>query len=941
MPKDKISYVPYNKRNFASRWFGYDIFLSFALGPPPRGTHSYASDLARRLQEQDFTVFFSEQEMPPGEQLDSALQKALLRSKALVVIANDGTLREPRWVRKEVEEFRQRHPNRPVIPINVGTALQDPALAESAQEWLDYQGKVWVDEVVEAVVAGIASEGVIKRLVNVPTRAKSNVKWRWLVGVVVASLFGLAIAAGGAAWIANHNAKEATRQRVAAEDAADKARKAEKRARDELRHATVLRLYAEAQAMLSGARSGGYERALLQLLAAQRLIPGAEAEGGILSELERSWHLRKVVDVGFALQAVAFSPNGERIVSGSANGTLHIWDATTLQPNAGPLQGHSGPVKLVLFGPDDDELVSFSEDGTVRRWSSKSGQAVGAPQKGFKDMAAFAISPDGTKFVYSTKANSSMLQLFNAKTSYATPLQVQHQDGVRCAAFSPDGNRIVSGGDQTLRIWDANTGKPIGTPLQGHQRAVASVAFSPDGGRIVSGSWDQTLRIWDANTGQLTGAPLHGHLGGVTSVAFSPDGQRIVSIDSDQTLRLWDSNLADSFGTRLQGHDGRVTRIAVSPDGRRIVSGGEDGTVRLWDTETGQPLGAPLQAHREAVWHLAFSPDGRQFVSGGLNWPVRIWNTERGDSVGELFDGKTGRVTSLAFSTDGKHIMSGASDGTLRLWDTKSGDPLGPPKSGHTGHVTSIAFSGDGKRIVSIGDRSLRLWDAKTIEAIGAPLQGHERGVSSVAISPDGSRIISSGQDKFLLLWDTKTDNPVGMRLYGHNGSVRDAAFSPDSNHIVSGSVDGTLCLWDAKTGQLHGAPLQAHRLGVDCIAFSPDGSRILSGGADGTLRLWNARTGQQIGAPLQADKVLIEHIAFNSDGSRIVSHGWEGLRVWPGPKLWADELCKKLTRNMSRKQWHEWVSTEIPYACQCSGLPIPDEGSAITASSETCKVEQ
>ena len=87
------------KRNNAARVFGYDVFISFALGPPPRGTHSYASDLARRLRERDFTVFFSEDEAAPGEQLDSTLLKALLRSRTLVVIANRGTLEEPRWVR--------------------------------------------------------------------------------------------------------------------------------------------------------------------------------------------------------------------------------------------------------------------------------------------------------------------------------------------------------------------------------------------------------------------------------------------------------------------------------------------------------------------------------------------------------------------------------------------------------------------------------------------------------------------------------------------------------------------------------------------------------------------------------------------------------------------------------------------------------------------------
>jgi hypothetical protein len=94
------------RRNNAARLFGYDVFISFALGAPPRGTHSYASDLARRLRERDITVFFSEDEAAPGEQLDSALLKALHRSRTLVVIANRGTLEEPRWVRQEVERFR-------------------------------------------------------------------------------------------------------------------------------------------------------------------------------------------------------------------------------------------------------------------------------------------------------------------------------------------------------------------------------------------------------------------------------------------------------------------------------------------------------------------------------------------------------------------------------------------------------------------------------------------------------------------------------------------------------------------------------------------------------------------------------------------------------------------------------------------------------------------
>ncbi len=107
-------------------------------------------------------------------------------------------------------------------------------------------------------------------------------------------------------------------------------------------------------------------------------------------------------------------------------------------------------------------------------------------------------------------------------------------------AFSPDGHRVVSSSDdKTVRLWNADTGQPIGQPLTGHTDPVMSVAFSPDGRRIVSGSNDATVRLWNADTGQPLAQPLTGHTEQVWSVAFSPDGKRIVSGSYDKTLRLW------------------------------------------------------------------------------------------------------------------------------------------------------------------------------------------------------------------------------------------------------------------------------------------------------------------------------------------------------------------------------------------------------------------
>ncbi|KAG6330479.1 hypothetical protein ID866_8610 [Astraeus odoratus] len=185
-----------------------------------------------------------------------------------------------------------------------------------------------------------------------------------------------------------------------------------------------------------------------------------------------------------------------------------------------------------------------------------------------------------------------------------------HTGSVRSVAFSPDGTRIVSGSfDNTVRVWNAERGVQIGSPLQGHTDYVTSVAFSPDGTRIVSGSYDQTVRVWDAERSVQIGSPLQGHTHCVRSVAFSLDGTRIVSGSDDKTVRVWDAEKHVQIGSPLQGHTDQVTSVAFSPDSTRIVSGSFDNTVKVWDAKRGVQIGSPLQGHTHSFRSVAFSPD--------------------------------------------------------------------------------------------------------------------------------------------------------------------------------------------------------------------------------------------------------------------------------------------------------------------------------------------
>ncbi|KAG8788918.1 hypothetical protein FRC16_001289 [Serendipita sp. 398] len=501
-----------------------------------------------------------------------------------------------------------------------------------------------------------------------------------------------------------------------------------------------------------------------------------------------------------------------------------------------------------------------------------------------------------------------------------------HSREIFGVSYSPDGRYIASASrDQTIRIWDAESGVTVGEPLKGHTDSVNCIAYSPDGHHIASGSDDRTIRIWDAITGAAVGEPLEGHTNDIHRIAYSPDGRHIASVSPEKTVRIWDAKTGAAVGDPLEGHTDCIFDIAYSPDGRHIASGSSDGTIRIWDAITGAAVGVPLVGHEHAIIGIAYSPDGRHIASGSSDTTVRIWDAKTGAAVGDPLEGLTGGIFSIVYSPDGRHIASssygavqiwdaktgvavskllggrtdypffciayspdghrivGCEGSRVRTWDTKTGVAIGEPLEEHIGSIYSIAYSPNGLHIASgSDDRTIRIWDAKRGAAVSRPLKGHTDSIYSIAYSPDGRHIASGSRDRTIRIWDAITGAAVSELLEGHEDSIQSIAYSPDGLHIASGSYIGTIQIWDAKTGAAVGEPLKGHTYWIHSIAYSPDGRHIASGSGDGTVRIWDVRTGAAVGEPLEGHTDSIYSIAYSPDGCHIASGSYIGtIQIW------------------------------------------------------------
>lgn len=595
----------------------------------------------------------------------------------------------------------------------------------------------------------------------------------------------------------------------------------------------------------------------------------------------------------WTVSAVAFSPDGTRILTGSGDKTARLWDARDGKPLE-TLKGHTDQVSSVAFSPDGTRVLTGSRDKTARLWDGRDGKPLRTLQGHTDRVSAVAFSPDGVYLL--TGSWDTTARVWRVADGKLLASLEGHTKEVESVAFSPESARVLTGSlDKSARLWDASDGKLILT-LEGHTGGVSSVEFSPSGKLALTASLDKTARLWETGDGKIV-ATLFGHTGAVSSARFSPDGSQVLTGSKDTTARLWDGNNGKLLAT-LQGHTEPVSAVAYSPDGTRVITGSQDKSARLWEARGGKPL-ATMRGHLGSAFSIAFSPDGSRIVTGSKDKTARIWDARDGTLVATTAEhGMT--VTSIAFSPDGTRVLTGSLDNFARLWDARDGKLLITMK-GHTKGVWVVAFSPDGSRILTgSGDFSARLWDAHDGKPL-ITLSDHTNGISAVAFSPDGTRILTGSLDMTARLWNASDGKSLGV-LRRHKGRVSSVAFSRDGTRVLTGSDDNIARLWNGYDGT-HLVDYLRHADRVSSVAFSPDGTRVLTGSDDKTARLWDTRSGRLL-AELAGHMERISSLAFSPDGTRVATGSYDATaRLWdandgkllailPGHLGWIDGLA-------------------------------------------------
>jgi WD40 repeat protein len=813
-----------------------------------------------------------------------------------------------------------------IAEIEAKTRMRDQ-IRVAARQWQDrarpdallWRGEVLAD--LERWTRHMAGAEVLGDLeaafVAASRRTGRRVRWgRRLLGAsVVATLLG---------FIVNYFA---TQQRMAE-------RIAEQAEVEQGRQALLHDDLGEAQQHLAEAYRRGDHSPTVAFMLARALQPRLAEQARFAAAAGRMW-------------SAAFSPDGKAVVT-AGDQAAQVWDAQTNQLLF--TLPHGDTVYDARYSGDGARIVTGSGDGAVRIWAATTGALVREIGRATsRRYYATALSPD-SKFIAAINRTDAVAYVWDSASGALLAGIHNDASGVPALAFSADGRWLATSGGNDVRVFDVSTWSQTLVLAGPH---IHTLSFDPTGPRLVTGSAGGDVSIWEIPSGTRTrhlreiGDP-------VNAIAFSPDGQLIAAGGGDGAVQIWRATTG-ALQTRFNAMPGKILTIEFDPASKLVVAGGDQGAVVVADAVQGMPetmldgtRGVVMTAHFDPtsrrvvgaswdgtarIWDTtspyrrwrsppvaddcglvaSLEPDSRFLAIGCRDHATRVWDTARDQLLAELpsatpvpdafssafpavdadgdraaiargntveiYELPGGRllrtirhgasVSTVAFGPAGHDLVSGAIDGSL-LVTRDHVEPIA--LSAASGGVDAAAILPDGRVVVADAHRRLRLYDA-THNALLVDLETTTR-VRMLRSSVDGIHLITipryDGRAAPPLLWDLDHDRLIAQ-LEGHTGRVFSARFT--TRGIVTVGGDGAVRLWRAETGRLLETYRSTSRFLADAV-IDPDRAMIIASGSDGLVWFWDLPT-RRLLWKLQAHRS--HAIGLHFEGNALVTRGFAG----------------------------------------------------------------
>lgn len=880
-----------------------------------------------------FPIFRDRDELPGAASLNAQIRDALEQSRALIVICSPNAVRS-RWVNEEIKTFKSLGRGNAVFPVIVGGEPNasdwpgreaEECFPEAARFQIGPDGTVLAER-EEPLAADLRANGddrrgaVLKLVAGVlgmpldslrrrddQRRKRRN---RLASGAAVFTIAALTVAV----WYTNT-------QRL--------------RAEEQTRQALAGRLTAESR--LKSKTDIG----LGLLLAAEsyRAKPTVEAKSALISALRM--HPMLLAHLGTAtgaagqrhdVLALAFSPDGRLLASGTWDGTITLWDMERRSMIGEPLKGHTDRVVCLAFRRDGRMLASGSSDYTVRLWDVEKHAPAGEPLRGHNgEVTSVAFLPDGLTLL-TGGGGPHLLEWDLATRKVRRSLLPEADLSHTVAAVTPDGRRVVANtlGFQ-LALWDSGAlgGQPAVIDVEKLQDILNSgLAISPDSKYLAIGGNDKTAVFWDLEERRITGYPLIGHSSSIESMAFSADGNVLATAGQDGTVRLWRARYVETqFARPLTAHQGWVRAVAFSPAAPILASGGADGRIYLWNIDAPPPIATRLARKPVQVGALAYSPDGNRLAIAEEQALV-LWDTAAQKEAARIDQPHNSAIDDLAYTPDGNSVISlGGYPREFAVWRVEKGSLTLSRRVPADQLGSHFVMAPDGQHLVAEdgnGGLSVRRLPglAETAKA-GFPQDGRIGVVSAWAAQ---KIIVAGGADGRIHFLDPGSLVAKRQPIAVHKGSFLTLASSPDGKWIaaVPQGLKGVIQLV-GEDGRLAPTPLlgDPEDHGFNRIAFSPDGTMLVAAGSP-LFEIWDIASRKEIGEAMGGHYRGVRTIAAHPVKPFVATGSYDpDVYIWNlNPDDWQRRACGIANRAFTCEEWREYMGS-APYHPACErGAP-------------------